>query len=563
MQTEPQAAHSIKWPLNIHFAHLIALLIALMGVINMISSSLPALGDRFVILEQFLPLEVVTGSRLATAFAGFALLILSVNLWRRKQVAWFLTLLALAVSALSHLLKGLDYEEASVAVALIVILFVFRSRFHALSDFPSIRRGVLILAAALGFTLIYGAVGFFLLDRHFHQKFDLPAALRQTLFMFAEFSNPGPEPTTRFGRYFVDSIYLVAAATIGYSLIMLVRPVIIRRPANHDERARARKIVEQYGRSSIARFTLFDDKSYFFSPNGSVIAYVVKGGIALALGDPIGPEEDAGAAIATFGDYCAHNDWRSCYYQVRPDYLTLYNANGYRALNIGQEGTVDLKTFSLEGKANKDFRTVKNRMSRLGFTTELIEPPLSDDILGELRAISDAWLDMMHGSEMKFSLGWFDDDYIRNSPVMVVRDPAGQITAFANFVSEYRRNELTLDLMRRLGEVESGTMDYLFVNIIEWAQQKGFATFSLGLSALAGVGETAEDPAIEKALHMIYENADRIYHFKGLHNFKSKFHPQWEPRYLIYRNVSTLPAIATALARAHSGDNFIWAYLNK
>jgi len=283
----------------------------------------------------------------------------------------------------------------------------------------------------------------------------------------------------------------------------------------------------------------------------------------LALGDPIGPEEDAGAAIATFGDYCAHNDWRSCYYQVRPDYLALYNANGYRALNIGQEGTVDLKTFSLEGKANKDFRTVKNRMTRLGFTTEMIEPPLSDDVLGELRAISDAWLDMMHGSEMKFSLGWFDDDYIRNSPVMVVRDPAGQITAFANFVSEYRRNELTLDLMRRLGEVESGTMDYLFVNIIEWAQQKGFATFSLGLSALAGVGETAEDPAIEKALHMIYENADRIYHFKGLHNFKSKFHPQWEPRHLIYRNVSTLPAIATALARAHSGDNFIWAYLNK
>ncbi|HRQ15393.1 MAG TPA: phosphatidylglycerol lysyltransferase domain-containing protein, partial [Promineifilum sp.] len=372
--------------------------------------------DRFATLGRLLPLEVVTGSRLATTFAGFALLILSVNLWRRKQVAWFLTLLALAVSALSHLLKGLDYEEAGIAVALIVVLFVFRSRFHALSDSPSVRRGVLVLLAALVFTVIYGVIGFFLLDRHFSENFDLLSALKQTLAMFVEFSGPGPEPTTRFGRYFANSIYFIAAATIGYSLFMLVRPVVIRRPANHDERARARQIVEQHGRSSIARFTLFDDKSYFFSPNGSVIAYVVKGEIALALGDPIGPEEDAGAAIAAFSDYCAHNDWRSCYYQVRPDYLAIYQANDYRALNIGQEGTVDLKTFSLEGKANKDFRTVKNRMTRLGFTTELIEPPLSDDILGELRAISDAWLDMMHGSEMKFSLGWFDDDYIRNSP---------------------------------------------------------------------------------------------------------------------------------------------------
>ncbi|MBP9503439.1 MAG: bifunctional lysylphosphatidylglycerol flippase/synthetase MprF [Candidatus Promineofilum sp.] len=563
MQTGPQATHPTKPSLTIHSTHLIALLVALMGVINVISSSLPALRDRFATLEQFLPLEVVAGSRLATAFAGFALLMLSVNLWRRKQVAWLLTLLALAASALSHLLKGLDYEEAGIAVVLIMVLLAFRSRFHALSDFPSIRRGILVLAAALGFTLAYGAMGLFLLDQHFHQQFDLPAALKQTLFMFVEFSDPGPEPTTRFGRYFIDSIYLVAAATIGYSLIMLVRPVIIRRPAGHDERERARQIVERYGRSSIARFTLFDDKSCFFSPNGSVIAYVVKGGVALALGDPIGPEEDVGAAIAAFSDYCAHNDWRSCYYQVRPDYLAIYQANGYRALNIGQEGSVDLETFSLEGKANKEFRTVKNRMNRLGFTTELVEPPLSDDVLSELRAVSDAWLDMMHGSEMKFSLGWFDDDYIRNSAVMVVRDPDGHIIAFANLISEYRRNELTLDLMRRLGEVEPGTMDYLFLSIIEWARQKGFVSFSLGLSALAGVGETSEDPAIEKALHTIYENADRIYHFKGLHNFKSKFHPVWEPRYLIYRNVANLPAIATALARAHSGDNFIWAYLNK
>lgn len=563
MQAEPQAGRSLKRPFNIHSTHLIAFLIALMGGINVISSVLPALMDRFATLEQVLPLEVVAGSRLATAIAGFALLMLSVNLWRRKQVAWLLTLLALAVSALSHLLKGLDYAEAGVAVTLIVVLFIFRSRFHALSDSPSARRGILVLLAALGFTLIYGAIGFFLLDRHFQQSFDLLTALGQTLRMFVEFSGPGPLPTTRFGRYFANSIYVVAAATVGYALIMLVRPVIIRRPASRDDRERARQIVEKYGRSSIARFTLFDDKSCFFSSGGTVIAYVVKGGIALALGDPIGPETDAEAAVIAFSNFCAHNDWRSCYYQVRPDYLAIYNSNGYRALNIGQEGIVDLRTFTLEGKANKDFRTVINRMKRLGFATEIIDPPVNDDLLAELRDISDVWLDMMHGSEMKFSLGWFDDDYIRNSAVAVVRDPNGNVIAFANLVSEYRRNELTLDLMRRLEEVEPGTMDFLFVSIIEWARQRGFATFSLGLSALAGVGEASQDPAIEKGLHTIYENADRIYHFKGLHNFKSKFHPEWEPRYLIYRNVSSLPAITTALARAHSGDNFIWAYLNK
>jgi phosphatidylglycerol lysyltransferase len=33
-------------------------------------------------------------------------------------VAWLLTLIVLVVSTISHLVKGLDYEEASLAAAL-------------------------------------------------------------------------------------------------------------------------------------------------------------------------------------------------------------------------------------------------------------------------------------------------------------------------------------------------------------------------------------------------------------------------------------------------------------
>jgi len=90
--------------------------------------------------------------------------------------------------------------------------------------------------------------------------------------------------------------------------------------------------------------------------------------------------------------------------------------------------------------------------------------------------------------------------------------------------------------------------------------KKGYSTFNLGLSALSGVGESTEDPAFERALHYVYEHVDQFYNFKGLHEFKEKFHPTWSPRYLIYPNPANLPLVALAMIRADSGDDVISSY---
>ena len=143
---------------------------------------------------------------------------------------------------------------------------------------------------------------------------------------------------------------------------------------------------------------------------------------------------------------------------------------------------------------------------------------------------------------------------------MVVYDSVGQISAFANVVPEYRRNEVAVDLMRRREVVENGTMDFLFVSLLEWAKQQGYAEFSLGLSALSGIGEHSDDPVIERALRYIFQHVNQFYNFKGLHAFKDKFHPQWRPRYLVYHGPASLPLIATALVRADSGDDILWTF---
>jgi phosphatidylglycerol lysyltransferase len=535
----------------------VALLTAVMGVINVLSALTPAFRSRMLLLDGYLPLEVRHGGRLTAVLAGFALLLLAGSLWRRKRTAWLLTMGVLVIAAFSNLIKGLDYEEALLAAGLALWLGLLHAHFQARSDPPSIVQGLRSLLGALVFTVAYGLLGFYLLDHHYRADFGFYAALRQTVIMFTQFYDPGLQPITRFGRYFAGSIYIVGAATFGYALFMLVRPVLIRRPATPEERARARQIVENYGRSSLAHMALFNDKFYHFSSGGSVISFVVKGGVALALGDPIGPQEDADQAIAGFKSLCSANDWRPAFYQTQPDYLKIYQANGLDLMCIGHEAIVNLADFTLEGGANKKMRTAVNRLTREGYRAQIYLPPQSDLTLELLRDVSDEWLALAHGSEKRFSVGWFDDDYMRGSIIMAAHAPDETIMAFANLVPEYQQEEVSLDLMRHRQEVIGGTMDFLIVKMVEWAREVGYATFNLGLSAFSGVGERTDDPAVERAMHYIYEHINQFYNFKGLHEFKEKFHPQWSPRYLVFPGTANLPGVVLAIARADSGDSLL------
>ena len=534
-----------------------AILTVGMGVINLISSITPALYNRFALIRTVLPLEVIHGSRLTSALAGFALFLLADSLWRRKRTGWVLTVILLVVSIVTQILKGLDFEEAILGIGLLILLLLLRDRFHAHTDLPSLRQGLQVLFTAFVFTLAYGAAGFYLLDRHFSTHFGLLDALRQTIVMFTSFYNPGLEPITGFGRYFALSIYVIGLTTLTYALFMLFRPVLVRLPATAEERRRAEVIVQQYGRTALARPALYADKSYFFSPGGSTVAYAVRGRGAMALGDPIGPESDAESVITAFRDFCARNDWVPAFVSILPDFLKAYQTAGFDILSIGQEAIVKLDTFSLEGSANKNVRNAVTKMERLGYRAEMCLPPLESKLVRALRAVSDEWLTMKHGGEMHFSDGWFDDEIICQSPVMAVHAPTGEIEAFATLLPEYRKNEMAVDLMRRRREMENGTMELLFCSLLSWAKEKGYATLSLGLGAGPDGSEGTDNLQLKQTLQRLSKYINRVVNYKGLYSYKEKFHPQWEPRYLAYPGIGSLPGVISTLLLVHTDDNFL------
>jgi phosphatidylglycerol lysyltransferase len=535
-----------------------ALLTGLMGMVNLLSAVTPSLPERAHWLREIIPFAIRRDGYLFAAISGFLLLALAANLLRRKRVAWLLTVVLLIGSIVSHLVKGLDVEETLLASGLLTHLLLIRQAFTAQSDRPSIAQGLRAVLGALLFTLAYGTLGFYLLDTHYSINFSFWESMAQTVAMFFTEDNAGLQPTTRFGRYFADSIYIIGILTSIYAAFMLLRPVLTRQSGSSAERQKATAIVENYGQSSLARMTLLEDKTYYFSPSGqSVIAYVAKGRGAIALGDPIGPQADVNAAIVGFQQFCARNDWYPAFYQTLPDHVNLYESLGFRVVKIGEEAIVDLTDFSLEGKAGRRLRPALNKMTKLGYRVAFHSPPIPANLLQELRQVSDEWLRAVQGSEKRFSLGWFHDSYMGSCEITAIYSPDGELIAFANTVPEYQRNEITIDLMRYRPNLENGIMDFLFISLFQHCKERGYAGFNLGLSALAGVGEKVDSRRLEKGMHYLYAHLGRFYNFQGLHQYKDKFHPHWESRYLVYPSLPALPDVVMGLVRADSGDRLL------
>jgi len=68
-------------------------------------------------------------SHLLGSAVGVGLLVIAHGLYRRLDAAWWLTIWLLCAGILLSLLKGFDYEEATVLGVIVIVLVLARGRF--------------------------------------------------------------------------------------------------------------------------------------------------------------------------------------------------------------------------------------------------------------------------------------------------------------------------------------------------------------------------------------------------------------------------------------------------
>ncbi len=446
------------------------------------------------------------------------------------------------------------YSIAPSVISLLLLWFT-RKHFTVASQGITLREGVIKFVSCLLVAVLYGTLGFWLLDkRDFGLDFTWKQSIRRALNELTMTGDPGRPPRTRIGEWFLDSLHFSGALLAVMAVYALFRPVRYTLETLPLERSATREILEQYGNNALDFFKLLPDKSYFFAPSHiSVVAYKTTMDVAISLGDPVGPKDELFSTTKSWIEHCHNNGWTVAFLQTTPDLLDTYEKLGLTSVKVGEDGVVDLTQFCEKTVAKKSFKSVVRKFEKEGYSLKRFAPPHADELIDEVEQVSHEWLSLPGRRERGFSLGKFDRHEIQSHVLFAVMSKDSKIIAFVDQITDYRKGEATIDMMRHRVEVPGGTMDFLFCKLLTMLKDEGYTHFSLGLAALSGVGESPNDSLEEKAMHQIYEHMNRFFSYKGLRQYKSKFEPAWEERFLVYEG-GPPGLIRTAIAIAHATE---------
>ena len=257
------------------------------------------------------------------------------------------------------------------------------------------------------------------------------------------------------------------------------------------------------------------------------------------MGDPIGDPANTNELIWKFKELCDEFDGVPIFYEIDKRYLDHYIELGLAFLKIGEEARVPLEGFSTAGKENQGVRYTVNKLTKDGYSFEIVRRDRFLEIGAEIETISKAWLEEKKVKEKKFSLGYFDRDYLANFDIAVVRKE-GRIIAFCNLWDTGTKQELRVDLMRYVKDSPHGIMDFLFASLMLHGKGEGYRHFNLGIAPFSGFNYHPLGARWDKICHYIYQYVEHIYNFKGLRKYKEKFHPEWTP---VYIAIASSPAM--------------------
>jgi phosphatidylglycerol lysyltransferase len=516
--------------------HVLAAFAFLSGLVLLLSGAAPAGAGRLAFLSRLLPLGVIEASHFIGSVVGVGLLLLSQGLSRRLDGAHFLTMVAIGIGIFASLLKGADYEEATLLTLMLVVLWRARPAFDrraALFDTRFSAGWMLAVAGAVGSSIWLGLFAF----RH------------------VEFSN---QLFWQFELHAETSRFLRASVGAAVSLLLFAFAKLMA-PAPHEaepptpgELDAASAIVASQP-ATWPNLAFLGDKSLLFDERKTgFVMYGVKGRTWVALGDPVGPPERLSDLVRDFLERADDFNDVPVFYEVRKDQLHRYADFGLTFIKLGEEARVDLAAFSLDGSQARGFRQVLHHLEKRGATFRVIPQNGVAAVMDQLRAVSDEWLAKKHAAEKGFSLGFFKPEYLQRFPVAVI-EHAGRIVAFANVWTAGGREELSVDLMRYGRDAPEEAMEGLFVHLMNWGHEQGYRWFSLGMAPLAGFEHSPVAPLWARVGSFVYEHGGALYNFQGLRAFKDKFHPVWEPRYLVYPGGLHLPRVLADVAALVAG----------
>ncbi|KRL02868.1 bifunctional lysylphosphatidylglycerol flippase/synthetase MprF [Liquorilactobacillus capillatus] len=300
---------------------------------------------------------------------------------------------------------------------------------------------------------------------------------------------------------------------------------------------RIKQVVKRFAGNETSHLAFLRDKNiYFYQENDEdqlFFMYRKKANKLIIMGEPVGNTAYFEKAILQLMREADKEGYQLTFYEINSQLTLILHELGFDFIKTGEEGYVKLADFTLTGKKKRAQRALINKFAREGYQFSLEQPPFSLEQMAEFKRISDSWLNGQN--EKGFSLGFFDEYYLNQSPIAVIRDAEHQAVAFANIMPTGSKRILSVDLMRHSKEAPSGIMDKIFVSLFEYGQKEGYEYFNMGMAPLSNVGRSEYSFIEERAAHLIYEYGYHFYGFQGLRSYKNKYVTEWHSKYTAYR----------------------------
>jgi len=530
-------SHRFVYTLKLHYLfkliHLatpkiFSVLLLIGGCVLLVSGATPGIQERLDWLQYFLPLPLIEFSHLVNSLVGLGMIFLSRAVSVKLDSAYYATIILLSVGIVVSLAKGWDFEEASVLGIMLIAFIPTRKHFYRKSALIKLEIPVTQLLIGVAILGLSTWLGFFSYK---------DVAYSNDLWW--QFSLDRSGDASRFLR----SLFVISVVCGGLLVYRLMSKTVTNLVLPTKEELDIATRIVHDSSTTDHHLVLTGDKYIMWSETKkSFLMFGVTNKFWIAMGDPVGDPSEFEEIVWRFRESADQVAAQIAFYEIGIKSIPLYLDLGLSLIKLGQQALIPLNDFGLEGKKRQNFRSAINKYQREGFTFEIVYSHQVEAILPNLRRISDAWLKEKNAKEKRFSLGFFNEEYLRHCELAVVKKD-GEIYAFCNLWAINNRHQISIDLMRYLPGTPNGIMEYLNISLAMWAKEQGFTYFCLGMAPLSGLENHALAPLWHKIGNTIFRIGGDFYNFEGVYFYKDKFNPKWEPVYL-----AAPPGLQTASA---------------
>ena len=472
------------------------------------------------------PLLSLATLRAAVVPLGAALLVISGYLRRGHARALYAVVLVLGLLGVTKLVDGRDLDGGLVTLGLAVALLLARSHFPV--------RTASVVRSRLALPVLAAASG---------------AGLLLSLWALT----PGRPPAEDYlSSAFSGTASDGASAAIilaGSFLALTLLPVVLGpgRPRTGRADDAVRAILRAHGTDTLAAFKLRTDLDHFVSDDARAFAgFRVEAGTLLLAGDPVGEGAAVPALVEELQGFAEAHGLRLGIVGASRSMVSVYRRLGLRAMYIGDEAIVDVTGFSLDGRAIRKVRQSVARLERAGFSTQVVESSdVDSELAAELERVSGVWRAGRRERGFAMAVDSLVGPPAEGSLLVVARDSEGVPRGFLQFLPTHRRAAMSLSAMRREHDLPNGLTEFLVVAAAEALRERGVAEMSLNFAAFGSVFRSPES-GVGRLSRPLLRLADRVFQIESLYRFNAKFHPRWEPRYLVFDRALAFPRVGLA-----------------